>query len=397
LRRPILALAFACLAAPASAQEDGVIASMDEVRFQAPKDKGRIELAEGHSGKANRFRFDPAGSFFASNLRGNTDWDHAEGVSFWVKNEGEDGFCGLEFIFEEDYSVRYDVCFPVKGRDWTRVTVAWTDLIPVLPGPKGKPLGVPGGNPPSKLSALWVGRWWYWGKYPALDFRLDDLRLEPTVPRDTARYRPEGPPLARVLAKLEAGMPVTIVTMGDSLTDKRHWANREVAWVDLLREQIKAKYGSDATIVNPAIGGTQLRQNLVLMPTWLGRAPEPDLVTVFFGGNDYEAGMRGEEFRATCEDAVDRIRRATRGKADVLLITPIPSATRWDGLADLADACRAAARGRNAGGADARAGVLSAGRDSHDHPFVHDHVHLARPGHEAVAGAVLAAIASAGR
>ena len=89
---------------------------------------------------------------------------------------------------------------------------------------------------------------------------------------------------------------MTIVKMGDSLTDKRHWANREVGWVDLLRDRLKAKYGAEASIVNPAIGGTQLRQNLVLMPVWLDRSPEPDLVTVFFGGNDWDAGMRGEEF-----------------------------------------------------------------------------------------------------
>ena len=29
-------------------------------------------------------------------------------------------------------------------------------------------------------------------------------------------------------------------------------------------------------VINPAIGGTQLRQNLVLMPRWLQQAPEPD-------------------------------------------------------------------------------------------------------------------------
>ena len=90
------------------------------------------------------------------------------------------------------------------------------------------------------------------------------------------------------------------MTMGDSLTDKRHWANREVCWLDLLRDAAEGRsIRSDVTIVNPAIGGTQLRQNLVLIPRWLDRAPEPDLVTIFFGGNDWDAGMRGEEFRAS--------------------------------------------------------------------------------------------------
>ena len=53
--------------------------------------------------------------------------------------------------------------------------------------------------------------------------------------------------------------------MGDSLTDKRHWANREVCWIDLLRDRLKETYHSDITILNSAIGGTQLRQNVILI------------------------------------------------------------------------------------------------------------------------------------
>src|ERR671921_804000 len=60
-------------------------------------------------------------------------------------------------------------------------TVAWRDLIPVLPGPKAKPLGTPGDNPPSKLGGLWFGKWWYWGDYPAITFAIDEIRLEPTI------------------------------------------------------------------------------------------------------------------------------------------------------------------------------------------------------------------------
>jgi lysophospholipase L1-like esterase len=200
-----------------------------------------------------------------------------------------------------------------------------------------------------------------------------------------------------VLARRKAGRPVTVVTMGDSLTDKRHWANREVCWVDLLRDRLKEKYGSDATIVNPAIGGTQLRQNLVLIPTWLARAPEPDLVTIFFGGNDWDAGMRGEEFTRACTEAVDRVRRATKGKADVLLMTTNPTAAHWGATAELAEACRKAALDRNAGLADTEAAFQRAARDGRDRLYVHDHVHLSRPGHEVVAETVLKAIEAAGR
>ena len=72
-------------------------------------------------------------------------------------------------------------------------------------------------------------------------------------------------------------------------------------------------------------------------------------MAIFFGGNDWDAGMRGEEFARACEDAVDRVRRATGGKADILLITTNPTVTRWTETAEMAEACRRAARSRNCG------------------------------------------------
>ncbi len=150
------------------------------------------------------------------------------------------------------------------------------------------------------------------------------------------------------------------------------------------------------TIVNPAIGGTQLRQNLVLMPRWLAQAPRPDLVTFFFGGNDWEAGMRGPQFRESCADAVDRTRRATKGSADVLLMTTAPSRKRMS-KGELAQACRAAARDRSAGLADAEAAILDAAKlKKKQELFVWDAVHLGQAGHEAVARAVQEAIESGG-
>ena len=385
-------------AAPAHSDDTSVITSMDEPRFRPPKEKGSAGQVEGKVGKAVRFRFeeDARSLFFTSNIRGTPEWDRAAGFSFWVRGDGTDGFGGLQFIYDDDFAVRYDLCFPVKGTEWTKVAVAWRDMIPVLPGPRAKPLGTLDGNPPSKLSALWFGKWWYWGAYPALTVVIDEIRLESTIDRDARDDRPDGPPLGRVRTKLKEGRPVTIVTLGDSLTDKRHWANREVAWVDLLKDRIR-KFGSDATVVNPAIGGTQLRQGLVLIPRWLDQTPEPDLVTILFGGNDRDAGIRGEEFERTCADAVDRIRRATKGKADVLILTTIPSAAHPEATGELAEACRRASRDRNAGLADTAGAFHAPGNEGRDRLFAGDRVHLSREGHGVVAEAVLEAIEATGR
>ena len=79
--------------------------------------------------------------------------------------------------------------------------------------------------------------------------------------------------MPRVLAKLKAKQPITVVTMGDSLSDKHHWANREKLWSEILVKRLKETYGSQVTLVNPAIGGTTLSQNVILVPRWLQERP----------------------------------------------------------------------------------------------------------------------------
>jgi lysophospholipase L1-like esterase len=389
MSRPLLAL----LVAASAARADGpVILSMDELRHAPPKEKGTAELVEGKVGKAVRFAFEAGAksAFFTTNARGTPDWDRAAGFSFSVRGYGTDGFGGLQFIHGDDYAARYDLCFPVRGTEWTKVTVAWRDLAPVTA--KAELLSPTGAFRPSKLAGPWVGKWWYWRDYPAVTFALDDIRLESSVPADRSDAPPAGDPLARVRAKLRAGKPVTVVTLGDSLTDTRHWANRQTVWPDLVRDRIKGRFGSAVTVVNPAIGGTELKQNLALIPTWSTATPRPDLVTVLFGGNDWNSGVRGEAFAAACRDAVDRVRRATGGSADVLLMTTVPAADRWDTYAELEAAAKRAAADRNAGLVDAAAAVRAAGAGDHAKPFAWDKVHLGPAGHAAVADAVLEAL-----
>lgn len=391
---PVL-FALAAIGPLARAADPGpAIDLMDEIHFRS--DKGKAELVEGKVGKAVRFTFPDKcqNVFFTSNIRGKPEWDDAAGFSFWVKGDGSSHFGGLQFIYDDDFSVRYDYMFPIKSSEWTKVVVPWSDLIPVLPGAKARPLGRD--NKPSKLSALWVGKWWYWRDYAAHSFALDELRLEKTIPASAGDFKPMAAPLQRTLAKLKEGKPLTIVTMGDSLTDDQHWANREVSWTGVFKKLLKDKYKVDATIVNPAIGGTQLRQNLVLLPRWLEKTPEPDLVTICFGFNDWDAGMRGPEFLESYRDAVDRVRRATKGKSDVLIITTLPSVERWTTMDELSEACRKAAQDRKTGLADAARAFQLKGKDDKEKLYCRDKTHLGAPGHELLAQTVLEAIDKAG-
>ena len=185
-----------------------------------------------------------------------------------------------------------------------------------------------------------MGKWFYSRDYPACSFTIERMALEKHIARDATGLHARAARRCRdCLARLKAGKPVTIVTMGDSLTDKQHWANRQRLWAEELVAQLKRAYGSEVTWVNPAIGGTTLSQNVILIPRWLQDAPSPDLVMIWFGGNDWDSGVRGQRYRQYLEMAVDQVRRAAKGQAEVMMMTTCPGFAVWETRNEL---CRAA-------------------------------------------------------
>jgi lysophospholipase L1-like esterase len=257
-----------------------------------------------------------------------------------------------------------------------------------------RPLDAISGNAPSKLGPFWFGKWWYWREYPAHSFVIDDIRPEPAIPLDTADHTPVGAPLARTLAKLKAGQPLSIATMGDSLTDFAHWANKRANWPTMLLAKLRSKFGSEITHINPAVGGSQLPQGLVLLPRWTPRAP--DLVTILYGYNDWDGGTRGPQFAGQMRDAIECVRRVTGGKSDVLIITTCPALERWETMSELSAVCREAARACNAGLADTEHAFHAVAPVGRVRLFLEDKAHLAAPDHELVAGAVFDAFANDG-
>jgi lysophospholipase L1-like esterase len=251
----------------------------------------------------------------------------------------------------------------------------------------------------SRFRNVWIGKWFYWREYPACSFTIERMALEKHIDRDAADYTPKEPGLPRVLAKLKARQPVTIVTMGDSLSDKRHWANREKLWSEELVEKLKTTYGSEVTLVNPAIGGTTLSQNVILMPCWLREAPAPDLVIIWFGGNDWDSGVRGPRYKEYLNMAVDRVRRETKGHADVLVMTTCPGFAAWETRNELCVAAYEVAQERKTGFLDAATAFLKAGSRAEALQrkyWAWDNVHLGPGGHTLVAETVFAAIQSGG-
>ena len=212
-------------------------------------------------------------------------------------------------------------------------------------------------------------------------------------------YSPLQPGLPRVLAKLKARQPITVVTMGDSLTDKRHWANQQKLWAEMLVKQVKESYGSEVRLVNPAIGGTTLSQNLILAPRWLQDAPSPDLVVIWFGGNDWDDGVRGLRYKQYLGATIDRLRRLTRGRAEILVMTTCPGFNRWETLNELCQAAYQVAQEKKTGFADVATAFHKAGSREEAlkrQYWAWDNVHLGAGGHALVVDTVMRALQSEG-
>jgi lysophospholipase L1-like esterase len=356
---------------------------------------GEVIAAPGKFGNALKFSFveNSSGGFHAARLHPTPQWDSADGFSFWVKGDGSKSFGGIEMIDRDDYSLRYGYCFPIDSTEWKKITVRWSDLTPELAGPL---IGGKDGYPPSHFGSFFFGKWFYWRDYPAHSFTIDRIALEPKIPAaEIPAINPADTGLKRLRAKLAKHPPITLVTMGDSLTDQHHWSNREVVWHGLLAEAIKAKYGSQVKVINPAIGGTTLSQNMILMPRWLAEAPEPDLVTVWFGGNDWDSKVRGPRFGEYLRLCVDRIRAQTHGHADILLMTNIPSHDMWETRKELEEVTRQVAKEKQCAVADI--GAAFRVNPTPDAAFAagywgFDKVHLGRKGHEVTRDTVMKVI-----
>ncbi len=274
------------VALPAAAQAP--IKDLDTVQFQvgtfekdgAQVPAGTVQLVPGHSGQANQFAFvaDAHSGFFMTTLQPTPEWDTSAGLSFWVKGDGSSSWGGLEVIADDSLTKRYAFCFPIDSTAWRKIAIPWSDLIPETG--TAPPISPTGAVKPSSLRYLWFGKWHYWRDYPAESYAVDELALEPLILVDSADYTPSRRGTPRLRAKLEAKDPVTIVTLGDSLSDKRHWANREVLWSEVLVKHLEQQYGGKVALVNPAVGGTQLTHGLIVAPRWLADHPAPDLITL---------------------------------------------------------------------------------------------------------------------
>jgi lysophospholipase L1-like esterase len=334
----------------------------------------------GHSGRALQVRFFESSrpSVVGRPVAATAAWDQAPGVSFWIKGDGSSGFVAV-CLLDESLTQRHVALVSLADKSWRQVRLRWEDFVPEslgtgwfgAPGPAAKPSGV---------RAVWLGRWLYLRPWSAAAFELDEFRLEPDLGRPAppagparqgeAAASPAG--LAATLEKLRRAAPVTMLVLGDSVTFGTRLGNpAEQAWPALLQSLLRTRFGCpQVTVLNRAEENLETRHAIILLPRVLAGL-RPDLVLVQLGYNDFAAlrerrvpPAAGREVAArNWRELVQRLRAATEGRTEVLLIGTIPDADsqhRSD-LASLAETARAAAAELGCGYCDApRAAFLKA-------------------------------------
>lgn len=144
-----------------------------------------------------------------------------------------------------------------------------------------------------------------------------DMTRAPTSPTTAS--------VARTLARLESGKPVTIVTWGDSVTVGGDSSTPEKAYANLFIQRLREQYpGSQITHINSSIGGTTTNDRLPAIQKEV-LAHRPHLVTIEYVN---DVTFSEENLRRNYDSAISQMRGIG---AEVILMTPhftIPSMMR---------------------------------------------------------------------
>ena len=128
---------------------------------------------------------------------------------------------------------------------------------------------------------------------------------------------PASSELPKTKAKLEAGEPVQIVAIGDSISAGSNSGANEGGYLDSFARLLQNSYESEITMTNLSQGGKTSDWGVMQAPA--AAAYKPDLVILAFGTNDaYGQGMSVAQFRANFEEMIDTI-RAVNPDAEFIL------------------------------------------------------------------------------
>ncbi len=151
--------------------------------------------------------------------------------------------------------------------------------------------------------------------YHAKDVRPEHLFVvHPT--KATEAPSPSTQPVAKTLAKLRSGEPVTIVCWGDSVTDAGDVHPPIARYVNLFGAHLKERFPrSRINVINAGIGGTSTQGRLAAYGKEV-LAHKPDLITAEFVN---DMGLPLETLVANWRSAINQARQIG---AEFVVITP---------------------------------------------------------------------------
>lgn len=120
----------------------------------------------------------------------------------------------------------------------------------------------------------------------------------------------------QTINKLTNGVPLTIVALGDSLT--QGWMVSQ-GYIDFLREMLHTKYPqSRFKLISSGIPGDTADSGLYRLK-WDVLRYSPDCVFIQYAINDAFSGFTKQSFKSNIKGIIDGIRE--NGDADIVLIT----------------------------------------------------------------------------
>jgi len=407
MKRIARLLCIVLLAAPAvagDASESKVVDSMDDLSRWRNRNKSAMQLtadAQPHEGRAALSLKIKAGTRFLTAVRVSKPdpaWNAFDGLSFWVKGNGT-GEVGSIAIQAGKWGNSWMAPIPLKNKEWHEVRIAWADFVPH--SIRVPALGSVQGFKPGNVTVIMVGAFLnrtVKHKMPGLAFSIDDLRLargvrsrRPRLPLDKLR------PLSEVVAKMKAGKPVTILTVGDSITWGTNVGGNRNAYPAVLGKLLAAHYGNKSIrVVNRAIGGSTTSKHRF----WLSRdvaGLEADLVTLMFGYNEKPRGSEVAKARAAyIANLVAYIEEAAGGMQTppaVMPIAPIPGRkVNWAALDAYAEGVRELGRKQKTLSViDANGHFKALGMQRYQR-YMSDEAHPNKSGQKEMAGVVFRAI-----
>jgi lysophospholipase L1-like esterase len=122
----------------------------------------------------------------------------------------------------------------------------------------------------------------------------------------------------RTIQKLSTGVPVTVVALGDSLTEG--WMVSK-GYIDYLEEMLHTKFpGNKLKLINRGIPGDTAQSGLYRME-WDVLHYKPDCVFIQYALNDAFSGFTEQQFKRNIKGIIDNVR--DKSDADIVLITSV--------------------------------------------------------------------------